>query len=70
MNTSNMLASTVNHGGTSVTGQQHNGSNLGMYSGANNLDQDQDQKKNASPDFDNIGEDLIMMNIPREGNAD
>lgn len=53
-----------------MTGQQHNGSNLGMYSGANNLDQDQDQKKNASPDFDNIGEDLIMMNIPREGNAD
>lgn len=25
---------------------------------------------NTGNDFDNAGEDLIMMNIPREGNAD
>ena len=25
---------------------------------------------NTNNDFDNAGEDLIMMNIPREGNAD
>lgn len=34
----------------------------------------QDQEKGngpgQNPEFDQMGEDLIMMNIPREGNAD
>ena len=59
-------------------GQPGTHSNMGMYSGGNNVGEtDQEiQKINrtnpvGSPnDFDNLGEDLIMMNIPREGNAE
>jgi hypothetical protein len=42
---------------------------MGMY---NNV-QDLNEKANNSgigAEFENGGEDLIMMNIPREGNAD
>ena len=38
------------------------GSNLGMYNNAG------EEKPNV--DMENNGEDLLMMNIPREGNAD
>lgn len=83
LNTNSMLAGISgggNNGGPSGGGQPANThSNLGMYSGGNNLEHDQEQhprqnrgnNQNGSPgDFDNLGEDLIMMNIPREGNAD
>ena len=40
-----------------------NSSNLAHYQGNNN-------DANSPNDFDNAGEDFIMMNIPREGNAD
>jgi hypothetical protein len=82
INTNSMLAGISgggNHGGPSGGGQPTNNSNLGMYSGGNNLDHDSELQSrhnrannpNGSPgDFDNLGEDLIMMNIPREGNAD
>ena len=39
-----------------------------MYPGAINTDND--LKGTGANEFDNLGEDLIMMNIPREGNAD
>jgi hypothetical protein len=50
---------------SSVLGAPTNNSNMGMYA--------PDQEKGNGPgqnEFDAMGEDLIMMNIPREGNAD
>lgn len=48
-------------------GQNTNNSNMGMYSAI--VDHDKGNGPNQG-EFDNQGEDLIMMNIPREGNAD
>ena len=52
---------------SSMIGVATNNSNMGMYA--------QDPEKANGPqgqvgDLDQMGEDLIMMNIPREGNAD
>jgi hypothetical protein len=51
---------------SSVMGAPTNNSNMGMY----NADQEKGNGPNGQNDFDLMGEDLIMMNIPREGNAD
>ena len=48
-----------------VSSANNAGSNLGMYQNQNYaLDE------NRNVDMENNGEDLMMMNIPREGNAD
>ena len=44
-----------------------NNSNLAMYS--NNVG-DVEKVLSGNADMENNGEDLLMMNIPREGNAD
>lgn len=41
-----------------------------MYNANNAADQDKANNSGKEADIDNVGEDLIMMNIPREGNAD
>lgn len=61
INTSSML------GG--INAQGTNNSNLGMYAGGVH-NTDHDLRAGGPNEFDNLGEDLIMMNIPREGNAD
>ena len=43
---------------------------MGMYNANNPADQDKANNSGKEADIDNVGEDLIMMNIPREGNAD
>ena len=43
----------------------NNNSHLGMYQNVSG-----DQDKQLGNDVENNGEDLLMMNIPREGNAD
>jgi len=43
---------------------------MGMYNANNAADQDKANNSGKEADIDNVGEDLIMMNIPREGNAD
>jgi hypothetical protein len=62
INTNSMI------GGINATAQGTNNSNLGMYNGGVNTDND--LKGTGVNEFDNLGEDLIMMNIPREGNAE
>lgn len=62
-----------------------NNSNMGMYAqnnegenlqvphsanGANGSNNTGSGNQNANADIENVGEDLLMMNIPREGNAD
>jgi hypothetical protein len=54
INTSSMLAAPTNN------------SNMAMYA----QDQDKGNGPGQNGEFDQMGEDLIMMNIPREGNAD
>lgn len=51
-----------------VPSANHNNSNLGMYQ--NNAAGEQEKQGNGNIDMENNGEDLLMMNIPREGNAD
>ena len=64
INTNSMI------GGINATAQGTNNSNLGMYpGGVNNTDNDM-KGTGQGNEFDNLGEDLIMMNIPREGNAE
>ena len=64
INTNSMI------GGINATAQGTNNSNLGMYpGGAVNTDNDMKGTGQVN-EFDNLGEDLIMMNIPREGNAE
>lgn len=36
----------------------------------NNVSTEQDRQAQGNVDMENNGEDLLMMNIPREGNAD
>ena len=76
VNTSSMIAgigqSSVNNG--------VNQSNIGLYSGGNNIETEGDQHKMQAQgkvagaatslgELDNLGEDLLVMNISREGNA-
>ena len=49
-----------------VPSANNNNSNLGMYQNAGDLE----KQGNGNADMENNGEDLLMMNIPREGNAD
>ena len=51
-----------------VPSANNNNSNLGMYQ--NNAAGEQEKQGNGNADMENNGEDLLMMNIPREGNAD
>ena len=51
-----------------VPSANNNNSNLGMYQ--NNATGEQEKQGNGNADMENNGEDLLMMNIPREGNAD
>ena len=46
-----------------VPSANNNNSNLGMYNQT-------DLEKAGNAENENNGEDLLMMNIPREGNAD
>ena len=41
-----------------------------MYNANNAAGEDKANNSGKEADIDNVGEDLIMMNIPREGNAD
>lgn len=43
---------------------------MGMYNANNAAGEDKANNSGKEADIDNVGEDLIMMNIPREGNAD
>jgi hypothetical protein len=45
-----------------------NNSHLGMYQ--NNAAGEPERQAQGNVDMENNGEDLLMMNIPREGNAD
>ena len=52
---------------SSMIGVATNNSNMGMY----NAEADKGNGPQGQPgENDQMGEDLIMMNIPREGNAD
>ena len=52
---------------SSMIGVATNNSNMGMY----NAEGDKGNGPQGQPgENDQMGEDLIMMNIPREGNAD
>jgi len=51
-----------------VPSANNNNSNLGMYQ--NNAMGEQEKQAHGNVDMENNGEDLLMMNIPREGNAD
>jgi len=50
-----------------VPSANHNNSNLGMYQNATG---ELEKQGAVNADMENNGEDLLMMNIPREGNAD
>ena len=76
LNTSSMIAGIGN-------AHSQNNSHLGMYpNNANNevepeipnqvqsMNRGGNHPAGSPSEFDNPGEDLIMMNIPREGNAD
>ena len=69
INNSSMFAG-IGASGNTGGGQGTNNSNMGMYNANNMPDQEKGNNSGNGADLDNVGEDLIMMNIPREGNAD
>ena len=83
MNANSMMSGIGASGGQQASYAALNQANSQLYSGANEIEGDlvsqlnkmqckqtQGAANGPANEFDNGGEDLIMMNIPREGNAD